>query len=196
MMEAGENFFWKDCNEAGDFGHIWGEGGLKGGGAMRDRDMAAVYEEYAPVVYKYLFCLTRDRALSEELTQETFCQALRSVKNFKGECKLSVWLCQIAKRLWYRELKRRRRAVAVPLEEKLISPQDVEGEFLEKAGRMEIYRQLHLLDENTREVMYLRLTGELSFAQIGDIMGRSENWARVTFYRGRQKIAKEWKMDE
>ena len=164
---------------------------------MRDKDMAVVYEEFAPVVYKYLFCLTRDRALSEELTQETFYQAIKSVKHFRGDCKLSVWLCQIAKRLWYKELKKRKRAVTVPLEEeKLISPQDVEGDFLEKAGRAEFYRQLHLLDENTREVMYMRLTGELSFAEIGDILGRTENWARVTFYRGRQKIAKEWKRNE
>lgn len=164
---------------------------------MLDQDMAAVYEEFAPVVYKYLFCLTRDHALSEELMQETFYQAMKSIRTFRGECKISVWLCQIAKRLWYKELKKRRRAATVPLEEeKLISPQDVEGEYLEKAGRAEFYRQLHLLDENTREVMYLRLTGELSFSEIGDILGKSENWARVTFYRGRQKIAKEWKQDE
>ena len=164
---------------------------------MQDQDMAAVYEEFAPAVYKYLFCLTRDRALSEELTQETFYQALKSVKKFRGECKMSVWLCQIAKRLWYKELKRRRTVVKVPLEEaKLISPQDVEGDFLRRADGAEFYRQLHLLDENTREVIYMRLTGELSFAQIGDIMGKSENWARVTFYRGRQKIAKEWKRND
>ena len=164
---------------------------------MQDRDLAVVYEEYAPTVYRYLFCLTRDRALSEELTQETFYQALRSVKNFRGDCKISVWLCQIAKRLWYRELKRRKKAVIIPLEEeKLVSAQDVEGDFLEKENRAEFYRQLHLLDENTREVMYLRLTGELSFEEIGDILGKTANWARVTFYRGRQKIAKEWKQDE
>lgn len=164
---------------------------------MHDRDMAAVYEAYAPTVYRYLFCLTRDHALSEELTQETFYQALRSVKNFRGDCKLSVWLCQIAKRLWYKELKRRKAAVTVPLEEeKLISVQDVEGDFLEKTNRAEFYRQLHLLDENTREVMYMRLTGELSFEEIGDILGRSANWARVTFYRGKQKIAKEWKQND
>lgn len=164
---------------------------------MQDKDMAAVYEEFAPVVYKYLFCLTRDRGLSEELTQETFCQAIKTVNRFRGDCKISVWLCQIAKRLWYKELKKRKRIVAVPLEEdKLISPQDVEGDFLRKADGAEFYRQLHLLDENTREVMYMRLTGELSFAEIGDILGKTENWARVTFYRGRQKIAKEWKRDE
>ena len=164
---------------------------------MHDKDMEAVYEAYAPTVYRYLFCLTRDHSLSEELTQETFCQAIKSVGNFRGDCKLSVWLCQIAKRLWYKELKRRKKADFVPLEEeKLISPQDVEGEFLEKASRADFYRQLHLLDENTREVMYMRLTGELSFEEIGDILGRNANWARVTYYRGRQKIAKEWKKDE
>ena len=164
---------------------------------MYDRDMAAVYEEFAPVVYKYLFCLTRDHALSEELMQETFYQAMKSIGRFRGDCKISVWLCQIGKRLWYKELKKRKTAVIVPLEEeKLISEQDVEGDFIGKADRAEFYRQLHLLDENTREVMYMRLTGELSFAEIGDILGRSENWARVIFYRGKQKIAKEWKMDE
>lgn len=164
---------------------------------MHDRDMEEVYEAYAPTVYRYLFCLTRDHALSEELTQETFYQAMRGIGKFRGDCKLSVWLCQIAKRLWYKELRRRKAAVHLPLEEeKLISPQDVEGDYLQKADRAEFYRQLHLLDETTREVMYMRLTGELSFEEIGDILGRSASWARVTFYRGKQKIAREWKQDE
>lgn len=164
---------------------------------MHDRDMAEVYKTCAPTVYRYLFCLTRDHALSEELTQETFYQAMRGIGKFRGDCKLSVWLCQIAKRLWYKELRRRKAAVHLPLEEeKLISPQDVEGDFLEKTDRAEFYRQLHLLDETTREVMYMRLTGELSFEEIGDILGRSASWARVTFYRGKQKIAREWKRDE
>ena len=53
------------------------------------------------------------------------------------------------------------------------------------------------LDEKTREVIYLRITGELSFKEIGDILNKSENWARVTFYRGKQKMkegdSNEWK---
>ena len=156
-----------------------------------------IYKEHFAAVYGFLMRLCRSAPLAEELAQETFFRALRSLGKFDGRCRVEVWLCQIAKRLWYKELKKRKRAATVPLEEeKLISPQDVEGEYLEKAERAEFYRQLHLLDENTREVMYLRLTGELSFSEIGDILGKSENWARVTFYRGRQKIAKEWKRDE
>ena len=164
---------------------------------MHDRDLEALYREYAPTVYRYLFCLCRDRALSEELAQETFFQAMKTVGRFRGDCKPDVWLCQIAKRLWYKELKRRKAIVSVPLdEERLISSHDVEGEYLLKAEKADFYRQLHLLDENTREVMYMRLTGELSFEEIGDILGRTASWARVTFYRGKQKMAKELKSDE
>ena len=160
------------------------------------RDMAMLYEAHAALVYRYLFCLTRDRCLSEELTQETFLQAIRSIDSFRGECKVGVWLCQIAKRLWYKELSRRRKARLVPLTEDLISDRDVEGEYLQKAEREEFYRKLDLLEEDARKVIYLRLTGEMSFEQIGDVMGRSAGWARGTFYRGKQKIAREWKWDE
>lgn len=164
---------------------------------MRDKDMAAIYESYALTVYKYLFCLTRDHALSEDLTQETFYQAMKTVHKFRGDCKLSVWLCQIAKHLWYKELRRRKVMVTLPIDsERLLSPQDVEAEYLLKARCDEFYDQLRLLDENTQAVLYLRLTGELSFQEIADIMGRSAVWARVTFYRGRQKIAKEMNKDE
>ena len=163
---------------------------------MRDPDMKALYQAHAGTVYRFLFCLTRDHHLSEELTQETFYQALRSVGSFRGDCKLNVWLCQIAKRLWYKELKRKRVRL-VPLEdEPLISPQDVEGDFLRQSETDELRRRVRLLDENTRQVMLLRLTGEMSFEEIGDLMGRSAGWARVTFYRGKEKIAREWNQDE
>ena len=61
--------------------------------------MERLYEENVKAVYKYLFCLTHNADLAEELTQETFCQAMKGLEQFRGECKISVWLCQIAKRL-------------------------------------------------------------------------------------------------
>ncbi len=164
---------------------------------MRHSDMDAVYREYEKTVYRYLFCLTRDRSLSEELTQETFLQASRHIHQFRGDCKINVWLCQIAKRLWYRELKRRKRVSFIPADDApLISPQDVEGEYIRKSERTAFYQKLQCLDPVTREVFYMHLTGELSFEEIGDILGRTGNWARVTFYRGKQKLRKEWEQDE
>ncbi len=162
---------------------------------MDKQKMEKVYQENAKAVYKYLFCLTHDADISEELTQETFYQATKGIDRFRGECKISVWLCQIAKRLWYKELKRRKEVPLSEMTEEITSFDHIENEYLLSIEKVEIFRMLHQFDEVTREVMYLRLTGELSFAEIGSIMGKTENWARVTFYRGKQKLMKgreEW----
>lgn len=162
---------------------------------MDKQKMEKVYQDNAKAVYKYLFCLTHDADISEELTQETFYQATKGIEGFRGECKISVWLCQIAKRLWYKELKRRKEVPLSEMTEEITSFNHIENEYLLNIEKVEIFRMLHQFDEVTREVMYLRLTGELSFAEIGSIMGKTENWARVTFYRGKQKLMKgreEW----
>ncbi|MDD5703254.1 MAG: sigma-70 family RNA polymerase sigma factor [Dehalococcoidales bacterium] len=155
------------------------------------QNMDQIYKEYFQTVYRYLFCLTNDANLSEELTQETFYQALKTVNNFRGDCKISVWLCQIAKHLWFKDCKKRNRIVTLPLDSiefELPAKESVEDEILVKEARIDLYRKLHSLDEKTKEVMYLRLTGELSFKEIGDILNRNETWARVTFYRGKQRL--------
>jgi RNA polymerase sigma-70 factor (ECF subfamily) len=156
---------------------------------MDKQNLEQVYNENASAVYRYLFCLTHDAYMAEELTQETFYQATKGIHNFRGDCKISVWLCQIAKRLWYKELKK---DDYVPLHE-IEEPQtniNLEKQYILNADKVELFKLLHALDETSREVVYLRLTGELSFSEIGDIMGKTENWARVTFYRGKQKIVK------
>lgn len=160
-----------------------------------------LYETYAQTVYKYLFSITQNADLSEELTQETFYQALNTIHNFRGDCKISVWLCQIAKRAWYRELDKNKKTQSVSMEELEIpirSTKNLETDVLQNEEKLAMFRMLHRLDETTKEVMYLRLSGELSFAEIGDILGQSETWARVTFYRGKQKMMKgrsEWNKD-
>lgn len=158
---------------------------------MDQQHMERIYEENAAAVYKYIFCLTHDPDISEELTQETFYQAIKGIKKFRGECKVSVWLCQIAKRLWYKELEKRKNVnLSIDdITEEIISQDDID-DYWKNVEKVELFRQLHQFEPVTKEVMYLRLTGELSFAEIGDILGKTENWARVTFYRGKQKIVK------
>lgn len=56
--------------------------------------------------------------------------------------------------------------------------------------KMELFRKVHILDETAKEIVLLRLTGAFSFREIGDIFGKNENWARVTFYRAKQKLVK------
>ena len=142
-----------------------------------------VYREYSQMVYKYLFSLTGDAHVAEEVTQETFYQAVRCAGRFDGSCRFSTWLCAIAKN----QLNSYRRKHFVPFDD----TEKPEALAKTEYGRVEILRKLHQLDEAVREVMYLRIFGDLSFAQIGEITGRTENWARVTYYRGKEKLRKE-----
>ena len=73
------------------------------------KDLDTVYRQHAQTVYKFLLSQCRDPQTAEELTQETFYQAVRSIDRFDGSCKVSVWLCQIAKHLWYRHLQKNKR---------------------------------------------------------------------------------------
>lgn len=155
-----------------------------------------MYQENAAMIYKYLCGLTRDSGLAEELTQETFFQAIKGIDKFRGDCKISVWLCQIAKNLWYKELEKRNRHKTAPLDDTIPSNESIENKSLNNLEKIEIFRLMHNLDDVTREVMYLRLSGDLQFSEIANIMGKTESWARVTYYRGKQKIMKgmrEWK---
>ena len=154
------------------------------------QDIEKLYEEYFETVNKYLFCLTHNNDISEELTQETFYRAVRKIDKYKGECKISVWLCQIAKNLWYDECRKNKRTINTR-EDCLLDIQEtntLEEEVIANDEKMLLYKKMQLLDDKTREVMYLRLSGELSFKEIGIILNKTENWARVTFYRGKNQL--------
>ena len=155
------------------------------------QNMEKIYEEYFETVNKYLFCLTRNYDIAEELTQETFYRAVKKIGTYRGNCKISVWLCQIAKNLWYDQCRKNKKIVNKDFDLLEIEAQNIEDEVISNEEKIILYKRMQKLDEKTREVIYLRITGELSFKEIGDILNKSENWARVTFYRGKQKIVKE-----
>lgn len=155
---------------------------------MSSSDMEQIYREHAKSVYKYLLSITHNESLSEELTQETFCRAVYSINTYNGSCKISVWLCQIAKHIWFQELDRQAKYKAENISEDIpatVTPEDLVVWASEKAV---LYKAIHLLGEQMKEVVLMRLSGELSFAEIGEIMEKNENWARTTFYRAKQKI--------
>lgn len=155
--------------------------------------MDELYEQNARTVYRFLYSICRDAPLAEDLTQETFLKAYQSIERFDGSCKISSWLCQIAKHLLYRHYEKTKREIPSALEGKedsmpIAPPPD--GRVMAKLELMEVFRDMQKLPPAMREVIYLRITGELTFGEIGEIMGRSENWARVTFYRGKEIL---WK---
>lgn len=148
------------------------------------QDIEKMYKEYFETVNKYLFCLTRNSDISEELTQETFYKAVKKINTYKGECKMSVWLCQIAKNLWIDQCRKNKKITNLS-EEDLINiteQKSLEEKIILDDEKISLYKKMQKLDEKTREVMYLRISGELTFKEIADILNKTETWARVTFY--------------
>ena len=155
------------------------------------KNIEKVYKEYSNTVFKYLFCLTGKEELAEDLTQETFAIAIKEIGKFRGDCKISVWLCQIAKHLWYKELKKHKKNTNISindLNEELSSDESIEEIICDKEDKLKLFKSMQKLDEKSKEVMYLRLIGNLNFTEIGEVLGKTPNWARVTFYRAKQKI--------
>ena len=148
-----------------------------------------VYQRYFQDVYKYALSLTRDEHAAEEITQETFFKALRSINQFDGRCKMYVWLCQIAKNTYFTQYQR-------AIKRDRLSPEPRQNDSLEeqletRETAFEIHKALHGLPEPFKEVFFLRAFGELSFKQIGTLFGKTESWARVTYHRAKLKIKEE-----
>lgn len=154
-------------------------------------DLEAVYREHSVSVYRFLYAKTGSAEIAEELTQETFYQAVKCIDRFDGSSKITTFLFGIAKNVWMNEYRRRKRS-AVPLEDAdSISTPSAESDVLSAMGRDAILKAIHGIREPGREVLYLRLLGSLSFSEIGSILGQTENWSRVTFYRAKQQLIKE-----
>ncbi len=156
--------------------------------------MEDIYKEHSKTVYRYLLSLTRNADLAEELTQETFYQAIKGIRRFDGSCKVSTWLCAIAKNQL--AAYRRKNPQTEVLKEESTVVSGPETEVISSMNCLDLLKKLHYIPEPGREVMYLRLFGNLSFREIGEVMGKSENWARVTYYRAKQQLRKECNHDE
>ena len=153
--------------------------------------MEEIYKKYSRIVYNYLYSLTQNIELSEELTQETFYSVINGIKNFKNECSINVWLCQIAKNKWKDYISKSKKLKLIPFDDTIeitLSDNNIEYSIDSKNEIIQLYKKIHELDEKTREVFYLRIKGELSFKEIGEILNKTEEWARITFYRGKIKL--------
>lgn len=152
--------------------------------------MDELYKENAKIVFHYLYSICKDEQLTEDLVQETFLQAYKSLERFNGSCKISTWLCQIAKHLLYQYWNKHGKQELIPIDDKLPTENNMEQQILNRIELVDVLRDLHNLPEQMREVMYLRALGDLSYKEIGEIIGKSENWARVTFYRAKEALLK------
>ncbi len=156
-------------------------------------DYEGMYNACYMQVYSFLLTMTRDRELSEELTEQTFYKAMTG-PGFRGEGTELTWLCAIAKNLYADELRRRKRYSDAPARE-VPAPGDMEGDSLDRDMAFRVHLVLHDLPEPYKEVFQLRVFGELSFREIGRIFTKTETWARVTYHRARLKIQERMEVD-
>lgn len=159
-------------------------------------NLDTIYREYADTVFRFLMAKTGSPELAEELTQETFFQAVRSIHRFDGSCQVSTWLCGIAKNVLHAHW-RSREGRTVPMDD-IPEPSVASAEetVLKEMELETILTAIHRIPEPGKEILHLRLLGGLSFKQIGAVLNHTENWARVSYYRARQLLIKELENDE
>ena len=168
-------------------------------------EFEAIYKEYFRDVYLYIRGLAGNEHIAEEIAEETFFKALKALNEFRGECDIRVWLCQIAKNEYFQYLRKNKRLETTDFSERMdgedeaasgrrLAKQEspsIEQQIVDSETAVRIHKLLHNLPEPYKEVFQLRVFGELSFGQIGEIFEKSANWACVTYHRARAKIQEE-----
>jgi RNA polymerase sigma-70 factor (ECF subfamily) len=149
----------------------------------------ALYRENYPIVYGYLLSLCGDPTLAEDLTAETFLRAVEKIGTYNAAYKPSTWLCTIGRNLYRNHLKRSRRHTDLPEELPCRAPSP-ETLLLQREQARQVLQAAENLPPQQRQVLYMRMDG-MSFRSIGLVLGKTENWARVTFFRVKTKLLEE-----
>ena len=154
-----------------------------------DEDFDEIYRLYAKEVYRYILSLCRDKTIAEDILQDAMLKAFDNIDGFKGECSVKTWLCSIARNAYFDHLKKHDNKNILLDEDQDSAGGDPEKKAMSQLSAVEILKLVHALEEPFREIFTLRFYGELKFSEIGEVFGKSENWARVNFFRAREKLA-------
>lgn len=150
------------------------------------------FEQYYEDVFRFLRGISADEHLAEELTQETFYRALKSIDTYRGDSSLRVWLCSIAKNLYYTHCQRQKHLTPADSLDTYESGERPFSELIaDKETALQVHKVLHRLREPYKEIFSLRIFGELSFKEIGALFEKSEHWACVTYHRAKEMIQNE-----
>ncbi|MGE7989193.1 RNA polymerase sigma factor [Lysinibacillus fusiformis] len=151
-------------------------------------DFEEIYSKYFKEVYLFIKSLSRDESIAEEITQEAFFKALKSIEKFDGSKDIKAWLFTIAKNTYFSHYKRKKMQIDLDVMEELSTGVQLITHLMNEEDAFAVHQFLHLMEEPYKEVFSLRTFGELPFEKIGRIFGKSAGWARVTFYRARKQI--------
>ncbi len=158
--------------------------------------MEEIYKEYSKYVFNYLLSLTNNAEIAEELMQETFYSAIKNIHKFQNNSSLKTWLYKIAKNKLIDYCKKNKKIKEIDIDKvdvKFLITNPLDESYEDRDELINLYKKIHRLDEKSKEVIYLRVKCEFNFREIGNIMGKSEEWTRITFYRAKIKLKEELK---
>ena len=153
-------------------------------------DFNEIYKEYAEMIYRFLLRMCHDEYLAEDLMQDTFLKAIEKINTFDMRCKLSTWLCQIAKNTYFDYLRKQQKQDDMQLQEETLTETEVSIEelLMSAEGVREIHKMIHGLSEPYKEVFLLRYYADLSYQEIGNMFNKTEVWGRVTYLRSKEML--------
>lgn len=154
------------------------------GQPLSNEVLSAEYE----AVYRYILTLCRNDTDAQDITQETFLRAMNAADRFEGSSSLYTWLCAIGRNIWLNKCKQDSRERPADQTDAAAPGKSVEQWAVEKDLSLHIHRVLHGLSDPYKEVFSLRVFGQLSFAEIAALFGKTESWGRVTYHRARKMI--------
>ncbi len=156
--------------------------------------MDEIYSKYSSIIYKYLLGLTKNKELAEELLQETFYSAILHYDKLKNDNdKILNWLYIIAKNKWKDYLKKKSKIKQIPLNENLIEEYSYENEVELNDEKKRLYEKINKLNPISKKVILMKINTELTFKEIGEILGKNESWAKTIYYRANNKLREEMK---
>ncbi len=171
---------------------------------MTVTEIETIYKEHFRDVYLYILGLSGNEHIAEDVTEETFFRAIKALPEFRGDCDVRVWLCQIAKNQFYSYIRKNKKSISTDFSElddtnelseamtrKSQQQIGIEKQLIDSEMAEIIHQKVHELSEPYKEVFHLRVFGELSFEKIGNIFGKNANWACVTYHRAKTRIQQE-----
>lgn len=157
-------------------------------------EIEKIYNLYFKDVYRYIYSLSKNTSLAEDITQDTFLKALKNIDKFDGSKDIRAWLFTIAKNTLYTHYKREKIYTSFEESTEGSTTQDILETVVVKETYSRIEKVIERLKEPYKSVFKLRHFGELSYEEISKMHGKSSGWARIIFYRAKKQILE--KMEE
>jgi len=145
--------------------------------------LAQIYDAYAKPIYRYHYSRVGNSADAEDLTSQTFMAVLEALPHYQHRGRFTAWIFQIARNKVMDHFRRNHNVRDVTEWMADHAQADALEAIHQNESRAKLKSLVHMLDDDERELLRLRFTAELSFVQIGQLLGRSEDAVRKSIRR-------------